>query len=94
MRFRFFPIISVGEIGEAGGRDGCQFLNGGAGERNSLVGGAKEDVDFEGWVGGGGRRRRQEVDDGVGVGGGDGAQEGAGVEETGIEEVGADSTAF
>lgn len=93
MRFRFFAVVSVGEIGEAGGRDGCQFLNGGAGEGDSLVGGAKEDVDFEGWVGGGGRRR-QEVDYGVGVGGGDGAEEGTGVEETGIEEVWANSTAF
>ena len=80
MRFRFFAVISVGQIGEAGGRDGCQFLDGGAGERDAFVGGAKEDVDFEGWVGGGGRR--QEVDYGVGVGGGDGAEEGAGVEET------------
>ena len=54
MRLRFFAVVSVGEIREAGGRDGCQFLDGGAGERDPFVGGAEENVDFEGWVRGGG----------------------------------------
>lgn len=79
MRLRFFAIVSVGEIREAGGGDGGQLFDRGAGERDALVGGPEEDVDFEERVRGG--RRRQEVDYGVGVGGGDGAEEGAGVEE-------------
>jgi hypothetical protein len=43
----------------------------------------EEDVWF-----GDGRMRREEGDDGVGVGGGDGGEEGGGMEGAGVEEVG------
>lgn len=83
MVFDFLAVEAVGYVGPGFGVKTVQLEQRGAGEWDALVCGAEDDVGL-----GDGGVRGEEGDDGVGVGLGDGGEEGGGVEGAGVEEVG------
>ena len=76
-------IKTIAQFPESRGIDFCKPGGGGGCERDTLVGRAEEDVDFLF----GRREGGEEVNDSLGIGGGDGAEKVGAVEKAGIEKV-------
>ena len=76
-------IETVAQFPKSHGIDLCKPGDRGNCKRDALVSGAKEDVDLLF----GRREGGEEVDDGLGIGGGDGAEEVGAVEKAGIKKV-------
>ena len=81
MILRFFAVEAVTHAREAVRVQLGQLFEGGGGQRDAFVAGSEQHVDGERGVG-------DEIEDGAGVGGRDGAEEVGAVEEAGVEEVG------